>query len=492
MKPNSANSSSNNSKTTDRFFKNHKPASETAYDIVPVRLELDYDDDAASVESPSKKRVGKSESEPKKRIKTNGDSKKKKKAESIPDQEYPDPLSREGSDHWVTELQFLREKVGGVDGLLDNFESLAHPPRPDDLNIEQRQVVGASPAVPLSVRAGAGTGKTSTMVERAVSLVTQHGLQADRILMVTFSNKAAAELRERVRPAFRGISTRLPTTKTFHGLAYAWLRRYYKAAGFSRRPTILATTSQRSTVMELAIEATIDRLRLEICCRNLNLAESSTWDDVLLTYQGKFEDFSANKKSALSDAKKQVHQNRKASSDGIKEDISNRAMLLLRYECYLRLIKVERPKSSDTPDDGKKKKLKKKAKDDVLCPIERRFSAPTDLIKLLDDSRTNKHDLEEYLPRDAMACRMYLQLQLETCQVDFDSLLHIFAETLMSHTAVVERFRDSYRYTIVDEYQDNSEAQADLLRKIVHGGSCTVVGDDDQVSPRSPSPFAWS
>jgi len=516
---------SHNGETITRFFnKKHTPASESANDIMsPVRLDyddaanvgkpesppekrvgnkkhrpaleladdhmsplrLDYDVDAANIgksESPPKKRVGESASQPppEKKMKTNQDcKKKKKKSKSIPDQDYPDPLSGL-SDHWVTERQFLREKAGGVYGLLDNIEPLEVPPRPD-LNIDQRQVVGASPATPLSVRAGAGTGKTSTMVERAVNLVTQYGLQADGILMVTFSNKAAAELRERVRPAFRGISTHLPTTKTFHGLAYNWIRIYYKAAGFSRQPTILATTKQRITVMELAIKATIDKLRLEICCRNLNLAENSTWGDVLHSYRERFsEDFAIIKKSTFSVAKKDVHKNRKESSDGIKEDIDNMAILLLRFECYLRLIKVERPTSSEKPDDGKKKKKKKKAKDDALCPIERRFSAPEDLIKLLDDSRTNKHELEEYLPFDAMACRMYEQFQLETCQVDFDSLLAIFATTLMSNTAVVRRFRDKYRYTIVDEYQDNSEAQADLLRKIVDGGSCTVVGDDDQ------------
>jgi len=462
--------------------KKHRPAPELADDLMSP-LRLDYDVDAANIgksESPPKKRVGESASQPppEKKMKTNQDS-KKKKSKSIPDQDYPDPLSGL-SDHWVTERQFLREKAGGVYGLLDNIEPLEVPPRPD-LNIDQRQVVGASPATPLSVRAGAGTGKTSTMVERAVNLVTQYGLQADEILMVTFSNKAAAELRERVRPAFRGISTHLPTTKTFHGLAYNWIRIYYKAAGFSRQPTILATTKQRITVMELAIKATIDKLRLEICCRNLNLAENSTWGDVLHSYRERFsEDFAIIKKSTFSVAKKDVHKNRKESSDGIKEDIDNMAILLLRFECYLRLIKVERPTASEKPDDGKKKKKKKKAKDDALCPIERRFSAPEDLIKLLDDSRTNKHKLEEYLPFDAMACRMYEQFQLETCQVDFDSLLAIFATTLMSNTAVVRRFRDKYRYTIVDEYQDNSEAQADLLRKIVDGGSCTVVGDDDQ------------
>ena len=454
------------------FIKKQKSASESVDDIMqPVRL--DFDD-----ESPPMKRVGEAGSQPPgKKMKTNQDG--KKKAKSLRDQEYPDPLSGL-PDHWVTERQFLRE-AGGVDGLLENFEL---PPRPD-LNIDQRQVVGASPAIPLSVRAGAGTGKTSTMVERAVNLVTQYGHQAGRILMVTFSNKAAAELRERVRPAFRGISTELPITKTFHSLAYYWVRIYYKAAGFSKQPTILATTSQRKTVMELAIKATVDKLRLETCCRNLRLGENSTWDDVLQAYQEKCsDDFSLIKRSTKSDAKKHVHQNRKQSRVGIKDDIDNMANLFLRYECYLRLIKVERPTTRVEPEGEKKKK--KKAKEDALCPIERRFSTPEDLIKLLDNSRTNKHELEEYLPFDAMACRMYEKLQLETCQLDFDSLLHVFATTLMSNAAIVRRFHDRYTYTIVDEYQDNSEAQADLLGKIVNGGACTVVGDDDQVSPKTP------
>ncbi|MCW2667261.1 MAG: pcrA1, partial [Frankiales bacterium] len=80
------------------------------------------------------------------------------------------------------------------------------------------------PAGPLLVLAGPGTGKTTTLVEAVVDRVERRGLSPEQVLVLTFSRKAAQELRERITGRL-GRTTRGPVALTFHGYAYALLRR---------------------------------------------------------------------------------------------------------------------------------------------------------------------------------------------------------------------------------------------------------------------------
>eukprot|EP00984_Skeletonema_dohrnii_P021093 scaffold10438_cov102-Skeletonema_dohrnii-CCMP3373.AAC.1 len=98
------------------------------------------------------------------------------------------------------------------------------------LNAEQQRVVECPPNIPLSVRACAGTGKTHTMVQRAISFINIHHIDPKNILIVTFSKLATEEVIERVTRAF-GRETDLPTIKTFHALAYSWVCRSWKHCG---------------------------------------------------------------------------------------------------------------------------------------------------------------------------------------------------------------------------------------------------------------------
>ncbi len=103
----------------------------------------------------------------------------------------------------------------------------------DGLNESQKRAVLAKDG-PLSVLAGAGSGKTRVLTARIYHLVRE-GVPPNQILAVTFTNKAAREMRERVR-AMLGEDTGLesPFIATFHGLGRELLEQYGKVIGISR------------------------------------------------------------------------------------------------------------------------------------------------------------------------------------------------------------------------------------------------------------------
>ncbi|HEY7325424.1 MAG TPA: ATP-dependent helicase, partial [Streptosporangiaceae bacterium] len=98
-----------------------------------------------------------------------------------------------------------------------------------DLDDAQRQVVTHAGG-PLLVLAGPGTGKTTTIAETVVDRVVRRGSDPGRVLVLTFSRKAAAELRERIMLRL-GTTVRQPLAMTFHSYAYALVRREFALAG---------------------------------------------------------------------------------------------------------------------------------------------------------------------------------------------------------------------------------------------------------------------
>ena len=121
------------------------------------------------------------------------------------------------------------------------------------LNPEQQAAVDHRGS-PLLVLAGAGTGKTRVITHRVGSLLAE-GVPAWRILAVTFTNKAAAEMRERIQRQCAGVPEvdRL-WVGTFHSIAARVLRRYGTAVGLSRGFTIYDTDDQLR-VMRNALKA---------------------------------------------------------------------------------------------------------------------------------------------------------------------------------------------------------------------------------------------
>ena len=114
----------------------------------------------------------------------------------------------------------------------------ADPPRLD----AAQQAVVTHAGGPLLVLAGPGTGKTTAIVEAVAQRITERRIDPERVLVLTFSRKAAQELRERITTRLRR-TTRQPLALTFHSYAYALVRREFVLAG-DVPPTLLSGPEQ--------------------------------------------------------------------------------------------------------------------------------------------------------------------------------------------------------------------------------------------------------
>jgi len=119
----------------------------------------------------------------------------------------------------------------------------------EPLNDAQRKAVTA-PYEPLLVIAGAGSGKTRVLVHRAAWLINVEGISPQSLLAVTFTNKAAAEMRGRVESLLQMPVNHL-WIGTFHGLAHRLLRRHWQDAGLPQNFQIIDSDDQLRIIKRL-------------------------------------------------------------------------------------------------------------------------------------------------------------------------------------------------------------------------------------------------
>jgi DNA helicase II / ATP-dependent DNA helicase PcrA len=130
----------------------------------------------------------------------------------------------------------------------------------DDLNPAQRAAVEALDG-PVLMLAGAGTGKTKALIARVVHLMRQRQVRPNEILAVTFTNKAAREMKERVGRLLGEVAEGMPWMGTFHSLSVKILRRHAELVGLKPNFTILDTDDQIRLLKQLILAANIDEKR---------------------------------------------------------------------------------------------------------------------------------------------------------------------------------------------------------------------------------------
>jgi DNA helicase-2/ATP-dependent DNA helicase PcrA len=129
----------------------------------------------------------------------------------------------------------------------------------DGLNDDQRQAVG-SPLGAALVLAGAGSGKTRVLVHRVAWLIQVEGASPNSILAVTFTNKAAAEMRGRIETLL-GLPSGAMWLGTFHGLAHRLLRIHWREAGLPQSFQILDSEDQARVLRKVLKALDLDETR---------------------------------------------------------------------------------------------------------------------------------------------------------------------------------------------------------------------------------------
>ena len=127
----------------------------------------------------------------------------------------------------------------------------------DELNEDQRSAVEYAGS-PLLIMAGAGSGKTKTLTYKAAHLIDSGTITPEQLLMVTFTNKAAGEMRERLSKI---IGAKIPNVGTFHSMSARILRHEAQEVGLSRDFVIYDDSDQESLVKEISNNLEIDPKR---------------------------------------------------------------------------------------------------------------------------------------------------------------------------------------------------------------------------------------
>ena len=127
-----------------------------------------------------------------------------------------------------------------------------------ELDADQRRAVEAGSG-PILIVAGPGSGKTRTLTHRIAHLVRQRGVPAARCLAITFTRRAADEMRARLQTLLPAVWKHIPLF-TFHALGLAILQEHWNAAGLQRGFRI-ATAAQRLDVLRKALDVSETQAR---------------------------------------------------------------------------------------------------------------------------------------------------------------------------------------------------------------------------------------
>ena len=247
----------------------------------------------------------------------------------------------------------------------------------EKLNPAQREAVENTEGAVL-ILAGAGSGKTRVLTTRIGYLMEDKGVKAENILAITFTNKAANEMRERVEETLEGTDTKEMWITTFHSCCVRILRKSINKIGYNRSFVIYDSPDQITLIKD--------------CMRELDISDKAFDPRYVL--------------SCISNAKDKLY-------------------------------------------------------------------SPKKFLKL------NEGDISKTKVGEIYA--LYQDRLKRNSALDFDDLIMKTVELFKECPDVLDFYRNKFRYIMVDEYQDTSKAQYELIKLLAkqHQNIC-VVGDDDQ------------
>jgi DNA helicase II / ATP-dependent DNA helicase PcrA len=200
----------------------------------------------------------------------------------------------------------------------------------DNLNDVQRQGVIHGDG-PLLILAGAGSGKTRVLTRRLAHLVAVRGVPPERILAVTFTNKAAGEMRERVGRLLGSVASSM-WIGTFHSICLRILRRHQHRLGFRGTMTVFDAEDALAVIREVLKESGIGEsgLRPRDAQSTISMAKNQLLDP------GTFEEASPGPARQRIAQVWRLYEERLRSQDGV--DFDDLLLLALRLLAEDRVV----------------------------------------------------------------------------------------------------------------------------------------------------------
>ena len=224
----------------------------------------------------------------------------------------------------------------------------------DTLNERQKQAVMQTEG-PVLILAGAGSGKTRVLTHRAAYLIDQEGVNPYHIMAITFTNKAAGEMRERVDKIV-GFGAEQIWVSTFHSTCVRILRRYIDRIGYDNNFTIYDTDDQKGVMKEVCKKLQIDTKMLKE--RTIMSAISSAKDELIGPLQYEMQaaasyDYHAGKiAQAYKEYQAVLHKNNALDFDDLimktVELFKADAQVLNNYQERFRYIMVDEYQDTNT------------------------------------------------------------------------------------------------------------------------------------------------
>ncbi|WP_347756731.1 ATP-dependent DNA helicase [Agrococcus sp. ProA11] len=310
----------------------------------------------------------------------------------------------------------------------DLAERLAHAAgTPPQLPTEEQIAVIEAPTAPTLVVAGAGSGKTHTMAQRVLWLVANEVAQPDEVLGLTFTRKAARELADRLDQQLAlladaqlvpvdVVQTRKPSVQTYNSFAGSLFKEWALLIG--RDPDSEVLSDPAALLMALRIARASDDERLATIGSATRVAEH------VLRLAGELGDHHVS-----------TERLRRA---GFADAFAAKAAL--------------------PPDPSAKRALAQKAQQDFAADVAR-VGALAPLSALVDAFDEQKRRLGV---------------------VQFSDQVRFALDALLAHDGAIEELRDRHRFVLLDEFQDTSVLQLELLGRIFRERPVMAVGDPNQ------------
>ncbi|MDD6490794.1 MAG: DNA helicase PcrA [Firmicutes bacterium] len=198
----------------------------------------------------------------------------------------------------------------------------------DTLNEQQKKGVFTTEG-PVLLLAGAGSGKTRVLTHRIAYLIDELGINAWNIMAITFTNKAAGEMKERVEDLV-GIGSDSIWVTTFHSTCVRILRRYADRLGYDNNFTIYDTDDQKSVMKDICKRLQIDTKTLKE--RAILSAISSAKDELISPREYEVSAMGDFRKQKIAQAYREYQETLKKSNAMDFDDLIMKTVELLKND----------------------------------------------------------------------------------------------------------------------------------------------------------------